>query len=354
MKIPFVAQTLQIAAAACGGLVFHLLGIPAAWLSGAVIGTIVWGALGYGVRLSRPIVEAAMVISGVVMGASITPQAMAAIGSYPLSILLLCIAVPAITAASAFFLMKVYGWNRDDAVLASVPGALTAVLAVAVSRDAGVARIAVVQSFRLLVLIAVLPFVVSLTTGGGGERLVGQGIQVATPAAFVAMVAAGLAVGLVFERLRVAAPLLLGATVGSAVLHVTDITPGAVPPVIATLGFVVIGVFIGERFSTLDRTALRSLAPAAIGSFAVGMAIAIAFALLAVLLVDIGLGEAMVAFAPGGVEAMIILALVLGIDPLYVGVHHVVRFLGIGLALPFLFRGAGKRASTEASRKGKH
>jgi uncharacterized protein len=354
VKNPLVAQLLQIAAAALGGLNFHLLGIPAAWLSGAVIGTVVWGALGFGVRLSRPIVESAMVISGVVMGASITPEAVAAIGTYPLSVLLLCIAVPAITAASALFLMKVYGWNRDDAVLASIPGALTAVLAVAVSRNAGVARIAVVQSFRLLVLIAVLPFVVSVSTGGDGRVLVGQGVQIATPTAFAAMVAAGIAVGLLFERLRVAAPLLLGATLGSAVLHVADFTPGAVPPAIATLGFVVIGVFIGERFSTLDRTALRSLAPAAIGSFAVGMAIAIGFALLAVLLVGIGLGEAMVAFAPGGVEAMIILALVLGIDPLYVGVHHVIRFLGIGLALPFLFRGPGKSASTDALRKRKH
>jgi hypothetical protein len=41
-----------------------------------------------------------------------------------------------------------------------------------------------------------------------------------------------------------------------------------------------------------------------------------------------------VAFAPGGLEAMTVLALVLGLDPLYVGIHHLVRFLGIGLVLP--------------------
>jgi uncharacterized protein len=342
VKHPLLGQLIQIAVAALGGLIFHLLGIPAAWLSGAVVGTVVWGALGNRARLSRPVIETAMVISGVVMGASITPAAIAGVGAYPLSIGLLCLAVPAVTAASAIFLMKVYGWNKDDALLASIPGALTAVLAVAVSRNAGVARIAVVQSFRLLVLIAALPFIVSLTTGGVPQTPAGGGVEVATPVDFAAMIAAGLAVGLLFERLRVAAPFLLGSTVGSAILHVTDITPGAVPPVIATLGFVVIGVFIGERFSTLDRTALRSLALPAIGSFAVGMGVAIVFAVLAIVLVDVALGEALVAFAPGGVEAMIILALVLGIDPLYVGVHHVVRFLGIGLALPFLFRAPGK------------
>jgi uncharacterized protein len=340
VKHPLLGQLIQIAIAALGGLIFHLLGVPAAWLSGAVIGTVIWGALGNRTRLSRPVIESAMVISGVVMGASITPEAIAGVGAYPLSIALLCLAVPAITLASALFLMKVHGWNKDDALLASIPGALTAVLAVAVSRNAGVARIAVVQSFRLLVLIAALPFIVSLTTGGVPQTPGGARTDLATPGAFAAMIAAGFAVGLLFERLRVAAPLLLGATLGSAVLHVTDVTPGAVPPVIATLGFVVIGVFIGERFNTLDRTALRKLALPAIGSFAVGMGVAIVFAVLAIVLVDVALGEALVAFAPGGVEAMIILALVLGIDPLYVGVHHVLRFLGIGLALPFLFRGS--------------
>jgi uncharacterized protein len=342
VKHPLLGQLIQIAVAALGGLIFHLLGIPAAWLSGAVIGTVIWGALGNKTRLSPRVIETAMVISGVVMGASITPEAIAGVGTYPLSIALLCLAVPTITVASAVFLMKAYGWNKDDALLASIPGALTAVLAVAVSRNAGVARIAVVQSFRLLVLIAALPFIVSLTTGGVPQAATGIGSEIATPAAFAAMTAAGLGVGLLFERLRVAAPFLLGATVGSAALHVTDVAPGMVPPDIATLGFVVIGVFIGERFSTLDRTALRRLALPAIGSFAIGLGIAIVFAVLAIVLVDVELGEVLIAFAPGGVEAMIILALVLGIDPLYVGVHHVVRFLGIGLVLPFLFRVPGK------------
>ncbi len=338
MTHPFIAQSLQVAVALTGGIVFHLLGIPAAWLSGAVVATVIWGALGKGVRLAPPLAATAMLISGVTLGASITPEAMAAIATYPLSLVLLALAATGVTAGSALFLMRVHAWNRDDAILASIPGALSAVLAVAVSRDAGVARIAVVQSFRLLVLIAVLPFVVSLTSETDSRRLAGDGIEIASPLAFAGMVLAGLAVGLLFERLRVAAPFLLGATAASATLHVTDLTPGAAPPIIATIAFVVVGVFIGERFGTLDRTALRKLAPAAIGSFAVGMGIAMSCALLAVILLGVGLGEALVAFAPGGVEAMMVLALVLGLDPLYVGVHHVVRFLGIGFVLPFIFR----------------
>ena len=65
-------------------------------------------------------------------------------------------------------------------------------------------------------------------------------------------------------------------------------------------------------------------------------------------LAGVGLADALVAFAPGGLEGMMVLGLVLGLDPLYVGVHHLVRFLGIGLVLPvavgFLGRPQGKTA----------
>jgi hypothetical protein len=60
------------------------------------------------------------------------------------------------------------------------------------------------------------------------------------------------------------------------------------------------------------------------------------FAALAAWLAGVSFANSLVAFAPGGLEAMTVLALVLGLDPLYVGIHHLVRFLGIGLVLPFI------------------
>jgi len=45
---------------------------------------------------------------------------------------------------------------------------------------------------------------------------------------------------------------------------------------------------------------------------------------------------------------MMVLALILGLDPLYVGVHHLARFLGIAMVLPvavgFLGRPQGETA----------
>ncbi|MCG6121193.1 MAG: AbrB family transcriptional regulator [Microvirga sp.] len=328
------------------GFLFELLGVPAAWLSGAMAGTVVWGMLGFKKPLPRPFIHAAMLVSGVVMGAAITPEAMAAIASYPVSIVLLALSVAAVTAASAAFLIRVHGWTRDDAVLASVPGALSAVVAVALSRNADMSRILVVQAFRLLVLVAVLPFAATYATSGAGSGIAATNVELATLAAFIMMIAGGLALGLVFERWRVAAPLLLAGTVASSALHLTEIAPGAVAPEIATAAFMTIGILIGERFASIDRATLPALYRAAIGSFVIGLGVSVFFAGLAMLAVGVDAAVALVAFSPGAVESMIVLALVLGLDPLYVGVHHIVRFLGIGFALPFLFP-VGRRKTDE-------
>ncbi|HEV2560036.1 MAG TPA: AbrB family transcriptional regulator [Microvirga sp.] len=333
---PVLALLLQIAVAAAGGALFHALGVPAAWLSGSVVAVVVWGALGQGEPLPRALADAAMLISGATMGAAVTPEAIAAMARYPVSLLLLAVGVVAISLASMAWLVRVSHWRRDDAVLASVPGALSTVMAVAVDRRADVASIAIVQSFRLFVLLTLLPSAVVLVNGGQTGLLLGEGQPAATPAALALVLGGGLILGAGFVRLGVAAPILLGAAVASTVLHATEAAPGVVPPAIATAGLVLLGLFIAERFRTLDWAALRRLIPAALGSFTVGLGVAAAFAGAASWLAGVGFADALVAFAPGGLEAMMVLALVLGLDPLYVGIHHLARFLAIGFAVPFV------------------
>ena len=333
-----VGHAAQIAVAACGGLLFSLLGVPAAWLSGAVVAVVIWGALGFGRPMPRPLADAAMLISGATMGAGVTPEAVAAMASYPMSLVALGLGVVAITFGSMLWLTRVSGWRREDALLASVPGALSTVFAIAIDRNLAVAPIAVVQAFRLFVIITILPSAIVFLGGGSHvvSMLPGAGREVASPSALALVLAGGVGVGLVLQRVRVAAPILLGATVVSSTMHATALTRGTVPPLLAVAGLVLIGVFVAERFRTLDPAALRRTIPAAAGSFVVGNALAAAFAVLSAWLAGVSVPNALVAFAPGGLEAMMVLSLVLGLDPLYVGIHHLARFLGIGLVLPFV------------------
>lgn len=327
----------QILVAGLGGLAFHWLGVPGAWLSGSAVAVILWGLTPFAVPMPRALADSALLVSGAAMGASATPAAIAAMGRYPGSLMLLVIAVAAISWGSSLWLTRVSGWRKADAVLASVPGALSTVMAVAADRKAEVGPIAIVQNLRLFVLIALLPSIVVLIGGGGNVvGLVGEGLPVASPAGMAFVLLGGLTLGFVFRLMGLAAPILLGATLASTVSHGTGSVTGVIPPVIATGGLVLIGIFIAERFRSMQRSTLKRALMAGIGSFAIGMAVATFFAALAAWVAGVSFANSLVAFAPGGLEAMTVLALILGLDPLYVGIHHLVRFLGIGLALPFL------------------
>ena len=68
------------------------------------------------------------------------------------------------------------------------------------------------------------------------------------------------------------------------------------------------------------------------------MLIAALFAAALLTVIKLPIPEVMIAFAPGSVDAMMLLALSLHLDPVYVGAHHVVRIFFVVLATPFMVR----------------
>jgi membrane AbrB-like protein len=213
------------------------------------------------------------------------------------------------------------GWEGEAGLYASAPGALSSVLALAHEAGVDVRRVAFVQTVRVFLLIAALPGLLSFLEPGDVNA--------------IAMAAAGVAAGILAERLKLPGGLIVGAMVASAALHVTGYVSARVPQYALIPCFVVLGALIGARFIGTDLSLLRRLLLDSVGAFMVAVFVTAAFALVAALIAGEGLGKSVIAFAPGALEAMIILAFVLDLDPAFVAAHHLVRFLLIALLLPF-------------------
>jgi membrane AbrB-like protein len=313
-------EAAVIALAACGGGALSLFDVPAAWLSGSMLLVAIVGVLRPLPDLRKPWFDATMLVSGALIGSAATPDAVAAAARYPGSLAMLFLALAAIMLASGAYLRYVARWSWIDSLLAAAPGALSAVIAVAQAKGADIGKIAVVQLFRILVLVAFLPSIMQMA----GQGVVGL------------LLACGLAAGLLFERLGVTAPIILGSTMASAVLHGSGLIQGTLPGSIQIAVLVLLGAVMGGRVSTVKRHELAALFPLAIGSFVVAVVVAFAFAWPAAWLAGVPYATAMAAFAPGGLEAMAMLAFAMGLDPLYVGAHHLARFMVLGLAMPFI------------------
>lgn len=327
-------EALVIGVAALGGAAFALFGVPAAWLSGAMLLVAVAGVIRPLPDLRKPWFDATMLLSGVLIGSAATPEALAAASRYPGSLAILFVALAAIMLATGAYLHYVARWSWIDSLLAAAPGALSAVIAVAQAKGADIGKIAVVQLFRILVLVALLPSIMQAS----GDGVIGQApvAAAAGPLAMLLVLGCGLAAGLIFERLGVTAPIILGATLASAVLHATGLVHGTLPQEIQIAVLVLLGAVMGGRVSNVKRRELAALFPLAIGGFFVSMVVALAFAWPAAWLAGVPYATAMAAFAPGGLEAMAMLAFTLGLDPLFVGAHHLARFVVLGLAMPLI------------------
>jgi membrane AbrB-like protein len=338
--VPYHLRTLSreaavIACAAVGGTLFALLDVPAAWLSGSMLLVSILGITRPLPDLRRPWFDSTMVMSGALIGSAATPEALAATARYPGSLLVLVVGLLAIMLATGAYLRFVARWSWIDSLLAAAPGALSAVISVAQDKGANIGRIAAIQLFRILVLVAVLPSIMKLSSGGAPVALPPP-VAIASVGDMALLLGSGLVTGLIFERIGVTAPFILGATLASAVLHGTGLVHGTMPPEIAIAVMVMLGAAMGGRVSNLKRGEIAALFPLAIGGFVVSMAVAFAFAWPAAWLAGVPYASAMAAFAPGGLEAMAMLAFAMGLDPLYVGAHHLTRFMLLGLLMPFV------------------
>jgi membrane AbrB-like protein len=325
-----------LAVAGAGGFALHSVGVPAGWLTGAMAAAALSGFVRPWRGPSEPVVTIGMVLSGAIIGAAATPEALAAAARYPGSLAFLLLSLVLTVALTGAFLARFGGWSRLDALLAAAPGALSAVMAVAREATDGLARISIIQMFRLFMLIAAAPSL--LVAAGVGAQQAGFAIQPPSWGDAAIMLAAGGLVGLGFWRIGIVAPFILGSTLASVVLHGADLVKGALPTPLAIIAFVVLGGMIGARIGAMRPRAIMGLLPLAVGAFLISTAVGALMAWPAALVAGVGYGAAFVAFAPGGLEAMALLAVVLGLDPLYVGAHHLVRFLAVGLLLPLAVR----------------
>jgi membrane AbrB-like protein len=322
-----------------GGALFAWAGLPAPWLAGAMVATGTAALSGIEVGVPRWARDAVFGLLGISIGAAVTWATLLRMTTWPLSMAMLALAVVAITWAQFGYYRRWFGMDRLTAYFAGLPGALSTVLATATAFSADVRRIAIIQSVRLFALVAVLPLAITAVSGAPSQGRAALAAAVATaasPGDTVLLVTTSAAAGLLLEWLGVPAGLLLGATLASAVFHLLGIVGGGLPDWLLIPGYVVLGALIGSRFVFVDLASIRRAFLAGVGGLAIGLLVSALAAAAVSAAIAIPFGQAWLAFAPGGLEAMAILAFALDLDPAFVGAHQIARFLAMSVAIPLI------------------
>jgi uncharacterized protein len=335
--LPTRAKTLQfletLSIGTVGGVLFVVTGLPGGLISGAMLAVGAAAMLGRKMAVPAHLTQAVLVLLGISLGSLMSRQLLQHIGSYPLTIGVLALATFCTTFGSSLYLQHVHKWDRTSAFLAASPGALSQIAILAIEKGADMGAIAVVQTLRVIILTAALPLILVLSglTSSSAPVLT---MTVASPLGLVGLIGASVAVSLLLRMAKFPASWLFGAMIGSSVMHGMEWIDGGLPPLVRNIALIGIGTLIGSRFSRMRLSTLLRHLTAGLGSFAIAIAITAVFVMIIAWTTHVRISDILVAYAPGAMDAMLALALTLHIDPIFVGAHHLSRFIFVTVATP--------------------
>lgn len=328
--------TLVLGFIGAGLAPFLHLPVPALLGSGILISILAFTRL----PLAMPVLmrNIGFTILGCSMGSSITPEMLALVGRWPASLIGLTLTVIAMMLASTWLLSRHFGQTPSTALLASTPGALSAVVAMAMDGKGDVRAVVVLQSLRLLLVMAFLPVII-YGLGMQGTVDTGQAAALTLPWHTVpALLLTAFAIAQMLDKIHVPAAYVMTGLLLSGAGHVGGWLHGGLPSIAITTGFVIIGCVVGVRFRGIRLAELRQFSVAALVSVILSTVIAAIGAACVSWGMNLPFGQVWIAYAPGGIEAMAALALALHYDPAYIAAHHLARIIGINLLMPWVVR----------------
>lgn len=313
-------------------------GLPAAALIGSTVAVTIGSLCKVTCTLPAGFRAVAFSIIGSSLGSSLTREFISQAIHWPLSLFILTICVVTILTTCSLALMRAFNHSADTAILSTSPGAFAYSMSIASEGVGDVRSIVVIQSVRLLLIIALLPFILDYFSGNAESSPVEPAVESMSAVDFSIIFLLTLVLGRLLEKVRVPAGYLLAGTVVSGTAHLLGLVAGRPSEAVLFVGFSITGTIVGARFSTISLVELRRLLKASLMVVGLSTSIAAVFAALVSMLLSMSYGQVFVAFAPGGVEAMAAMALALDFDPAFVAVHHLYRIMLLIFTLPLFLK----------------
>lgn len=328
---------LGLALGALGGALADWAQVPLAWMLGALFALMFATLAGAPVSVPMWLRAWFMLPIGLFLGESFDGVAWADMARWPASIALALLYVPVGTGAAYLYYRHLGREAPVTAACSAVPGGLSAVVMLAGPLGAEEARVALAQSLRIAIVVCLAPAIAFGLLGYAppteatfaDQALIGWGD-------LALLGGCSVAAALALARARVPIPQLMGALVASAGLRMSGVVTGVLPHHWVEVALVVTGASIGARFQGTGFRRWLGLSLWTLGGTLILMAVSGVFALGASVALGIDLVDALLAYAPGGVSEMSLIALAIDADAGFVAVHHVARIAFILALVPLV------------------
>jgi membrane AbrB-like protein len=347
-----VSFLVAIAIGTAGGALFQFCRLPLAWMLGALFLTTIAALARAPVSFPWGLRSALQAILGVMVGTSFTPDLIGRIAPWSISLSAILVYIGATGVVVYTYLRRRAGLGPITSYFTAMPGGLNEMTMMGAAMGGDDRIIVLSHSVRLTLVVFTIPFWFRFFEGYVPPPLPALGGSLAGISALDAAALIGCAVaGPPLARLlRIPAPSLTGALALSAILHITGMTGSRLPPELVMAAQVGMGTALGCRFRGFDRALLvRTIGT----SFVAGAMMVVGTVLLSLgvhALTGVPTDQLLLAYAPGGLAEMSLIAISLGMDTAFVSTHQLIRIIMVIVLAPLFFRMLPRQGPLAAER----
>jgi membrane AbrB-like protein len=345
---PYRGFGLALVIGIAGGWLFYKLRLPLPWMLGAMIFCTVAALARLPVAAPAVIRSPMSAIIGVMLGSGFSPAIISQVPQWIVPLGGLVLFMLACGLSVVWYFRKVGGYDWVTAFFSGMPGGLVEMVIYGEERGGDARIIALVHSTRILMVVMTLPFLIQWSQGISLDRAGGSGASMfATPLlAELWLVALGFAGAFLGHILRLPAKTLLGCMIVSAAVHITGVSDFKPPFEIVNAAQLVLGVAIGCRFAGTASGVLWKVLMLSVGSTAILIFWMTLFAVAVSHISGFSVVTLILAYSPGGLTEMAIIAVALNAEVAFVAAFHIIRVFLTMIAAPLAFGWLGKGGKT--------
>ena len=338
-KVKIILKTISIGV--LGGIIFNLLLFPLPWVLGPAFFIAIFALFGTEVNIPQKLRNPFIGIIGIWLGKSFSSSLLIELNDWVISIALLLLYVPFSYLITYLYLHKIRKLGKAEAFFISSPGGLLEMVLGAEECGANSKLVGLVHMIRIFLTVFTIPTIIFVLFPGSFERepLWPNFEGTLIDCLIILLI---LPIGLFFGKIfRIPGRRLFGPLIISAILHVTETIDLNAPIIIFIFAQLITGSFFGSNMNGLTwQTAKNYVGHAAV--IVVSLSLCMTPFILAISYLINARPEAIIlAYSPGGINEMGLVAATLGIKPAFVITHHLFRLLIVvlilGLAQKFIY-----------------
>ncbi|MGY9047295.1 hypothetical protein P775_07590 [Puniceibacterium antarcticum] len=338
---------LALALGLAGGLLFSALGAPLPWMLGPMIFNTIAAVLNAPIRPPLRVRPYVIVVIGVMLGAGFKPDVLSQAGDWLLSFSFLGLYLAASCLLVVPFYRRFGGFDTVTAYFAGMPGGLNEMILIGRDFGGDDARIALAHAARIVIVVSLVAVWFRLIAGYdlGDRSQFGVSFSEIPLQDLLVLLICGVIGFYLGPLLRLPAPTLIGPMLVSAAAHLAGLTSNPPPSELVVLAQLILGTIIGCRFVGSKARDIGHALLLSLGATIIMLAVTVAFAVAFHDLFGQTTEQVLLAYSPGGLAEMSLVALSMHAEVAYVATHHVVRITMVILVAPLVFRWLQSRSS---------